>query len=765
MSFRIYKLKFGSVICLFVLFVNFSNLKSQDLQLVWSDEFDGTSLDQSIWSFELGQFNDCLHYSTNLSTNTKVNSGKLQLIALKESYQGYDYTASVIKTKQTVNWRYGRIEASIKLPGSNGFVPAFWLLPEDERFGWWPASGEIDIMEHPTNEITTIYGTIHSEAYNSFTGSGPRGGTIDITDAETAFHLYAIEWTPDKIDFYVDNQKYFTFNNEHSGYQTWPFDQPFYIILNMAVGGGWVGAPDENTIFPAVMEIDYVRVYQKFEDFSFYGSDYVLPYSNSLSYSAPDIEGMTYDWSVPNTAQIISGQNSPQINVDWGLFTGTVELLLTKTDQSQLIKYPVVMSNNLLKNSDFEKGAKYWKKSIAYPANADFTISTQDVYSGDHSVFIDVINPGVNTWDIQLSQTNLALKSGKIYEVSFWAKSETNSSITVAIINASNFNLYTSHSYQLTSNWMKYNFTFVASETALGSLNIDLGGHTGKYHFDNFEFNIPAVESGNQISNADFSAGVSEWIFNTFYPAVAQGSVQEGEYVALISNGGSNPWDIHLGQAGLTFEKDKEYTVSFDAYASATREISPITGKNSDPWTVYNDNIKIQLSEYRKTYSYSFIMKEPTDNAARLGFDIGTSSDDVFIDNVFLSKGNFPSDIVEESNSSPKNFQLSQNYPNPFNPLTKIRYTIPSSVILSLSKDDGTNVTLRQAQSDIHVVLKVYDVLGREVATLVNEEQPAGNYEVEFPPASSIKHLASGIYFYQMEAGEYVCTKKMLMLK
>ena len=291
-----------TAICLFICLAYFSCLKAQNLQLVWSDEFNGSSLDKSIWSFQLGQFNDCVHYSTDLPTNTNVENGKLQLIALEESYQGYSYTASVIKTKHTVNWRYGRVEASIKLPSTNGFVPAFWLLPEDEKYGWWPASGEIDIMEHPTNEITTIYGTIHSEAYNSFTGSGPRGGTIDIADAESAFHLYAIEWTPDKIDFFVDDQMYYTFNNEHSGYQTWPFDQPFYIILNMAVGGGWVGNPTASTVFPAIMEVDYVRAYQNFNDFALLGPDYVMPNSDSLLYSAPNIQGMQYEWSVPNKA-------------------------------------------------------------------------------------------------------------------------------------------------------------------------------------------------------------------------------------------------------------------------------------------------------------------------------------------------------------------------------------------------------------------------------------------------------------------------------
>jgi beta-glucanase (GH16 family) len=739
-------------ICLFICLVYFSSLKAQDLQLVWSDEFNGSSLDQTIWSFQLGQFNDCVHYSTDLPTNTTVTDGKLQLIALEESYQGYDYTASVIKTKHTVNWRYGKIEARIKLPSTDGFVPAFWLLPEDEQYGWWPASGEIDIMEHPTNEVTTIYGTIHSEAYNSFTGSGPRGGTIDIADAETAFHLYAIEWTPEKIDFYVDNQNYYTFNNEHSGYQTWPFDHPFYVILNMAVGGAWVGNPTGSTVFPAIMEVDYIRVYQNFEDIALYGTDYVMPHTQSLLYSAPNISAMEYEWSVPNTAQITTGQNTKQINVDWGIFTGTIELFSTINSETRLIKYPVEMSNNLLKNSDFEKGAKYWNKSAYYPAEADFTISTQDVQSGARSLFIDVISPGVNPWDIQLSQTNLELKSGQTYQPSFWAKSETNSEITAAIINASNFYLYTSETFQLTSIWTQHDFTFTAPENAIGSFNIDMGGHTGNYHFDDFELNIPAAETDNQISNADFSAGDSLWIMNTYYPAVAQGNVIDGEYAVSITNGGNYPWDIHLGQAGFTIENGKEYNLSFDAYAFATREISPIVGKNSEPWTVYSNIENVLISPYRKTYSFYFIMNETSDTEARLGFDIGVSSEDVFIDNVFLSNGTIPINVDEKNNYSISSFQLFQNWPNPFNP----------STIISWQSPVGS-----------HQTIKVFDVLGNEIASLVDEYKPAGNYEVEFQSAVGNRQLASGVYFYQLKVVDpeissgqvFIQTKKMLYIK
>ena len=211
----------------------FTGIHAQDHQLVWADEFNDDIIDRSTWQFESGLSNDNVQFYTDRSDNAKIVDGKLQIIALQESYQGYEYTSAHLRTGQTHYWKYGRIEARIKVPGTPGFVPAFWMLPVDNMYGWWPLSGEIDIMEHPSNEITRIYGTVHTEKYNLFSGSSPpRGGVIEIPDAETAFHLYAIEWGPEKIDFFVDEQKYYSFENDNGASDTWPFDQPFYIILN-----------------------------------------------------------------------------------------------------------------------------------------------------------------------------------------------------------------------------------------------------------------------------------------------------------------------------------------------------------------------------------------------------------------------------------------------------------------------------------------------------------------------------------------------------
>ena len=348
--------------------------QAQERKLVWSDQFSGSSIDTSIWSFETGPSNDNVQFYTNRSQNAAIVNGNLQLIALRESYSGYNFTSALVHTKNSMNWRYGRIEARIKLPASNGFVPAFWILPADEIYGWWPNSGEIDIMEHPTNLVNQIYGTVHTGTYNSFTGVGSKGGSILIADAETQFHVYAIEWSEEKIDFYVDEQKYFTFNNEHSGQGAWPFDHPFYVILNLAVGGGWVGNPDISSLFPATMEIDYVNVYQYLNDMSVNGDDFVLYNSHAISYTVPDIAGAEYVWKLPSGAQVVSGNNSHRIKVDYGIPGGDISNIMTTGDGSVEMKFPVHVSSNLLKNPGFEHGVKYWKKSSDYPGKADFSL-------------------------------------------------------------------------------------------------------------------------------------------------------------------------------------------------------------------------------------------------------------------------------------------------------------------------------------------------------------------------------------------------------
>lgn len=240
--------------------------------LVWADEFDGADLDTDKWFSESG---DGSQYGLNgwgnnelqwyLPGNAQVDAGRLLINTLEQAQSGYDYTSARIITRDKFAFRYGRIEARIRLPGGQGIWPAFWLMPQDEVYGGWAASGEIDIMEAINlggAGGNDIHGTIHYGG--SFPGNQSSGQSVTVASSATAlFHEYALEWDEQEIRWYLDGILFSTRNVWSSTAQAYPapFDQPFYILINTAVGGNWPGPPDVSTLFPVTMEVDYVRVY------------------------------------------------------------------------------------------------------------------------------------------------------------------------------------------------------------------------------------------------------------------------------------------------------------------------------------------------------------------------------------------------------------------------------------------------------------------------------------------------------------------------
>jgi len=239
---------------------------AQNYELVWSDEFDYNGLpDSTKWSYDIGGNgwgNQELQYYTNArSENARVENGYLIIEARNETYQNSNYTSARLVTKNKGDWLYGKVEVRAKIPGGKGAWPAIWMLPTNWVYGGWPKSGEMDIMEYVGYDKGVIHATVHTEAYNHSLGT-QKGNSITINDVETVFHNYSMEWTEDKIMFFVDDTKYFTFYKKN-GYQYWPFDKTFHLLLNIAVGGSWGGAQGiDNSIFPIKMYVDYVRVYQ-----------------------------------------------------------------------------------------------------------------------------------------------------------------------------------------------------------------------------------------------------------------------------------------------------------------------------------------------------------------------------------------------------------------------------------------------------------------------------------------------------------------------
>jgi beta-glucanase (GH16 family) len=246
-----------------------------DWKLVWSDDFQtpagpSGALDPKKWTYEAGmpRNGEAQCYTRDRRENVRIEDGCLVIEARKERYEVpnrpgrlAEYTSGSIQTAGKFDFLYGRLEVKARLPTGRGTWPAIWMMPADSG-ARWPACGEIDVMENVGFEPDAIHGTVHTRAYNHVRGT-EKGGSINIARPFDAFHLYAMEWDAKKIDFFVDDAKYFTFKNEGNGADTWPFDKPFYLKLNLAIGGDWGGRKGiDEGIFPQKYYISYVRVYQ-----------------------------------------------------------------------------------------------------------------------------------------------------------------------------------------------------------------------------------------------------------------------------------------------------------------------------------------------------------------------------------------------------------------------------------------------------------------------------------------------------------------------
>lgn len=229
-------------------------------ELCWSDEFDGNALDAAIWTPEIGGWgwgnNESQYYTSN-TNNLNVSNGTLKITAVQENYNGSNYTSARIITNDKFEFQYGKVEARMKLPMGQGIWPAFWMLGANIETVGWPECGEIDIMEHINSETQT-HGTMH---WNN-NGHAYLGGSTPVADP-TQYHIYGVEWDAYKARFYVDNVFFYQFDYSNNANSQPIFTKPFFLLLNVAVGGNWPGYPDGSTVFPATMEVDYVRIYKE----------------------------------------------------------------------------------------------------------------------------------------------------------------------------------------------------------------------------------------------------------------------------------------------------------------------------------------------------------------------------------------------------------------------------------------------------------------------------------------------------------------------
>ncbi len=239
-------------------------------KLVWSDEFDYTGLpDSTKWTYQVGGSgwgnHERQYYTSKRTENARVENGRLIIEARRENWDTMKYTSVRLVSRGKRDWLYGRFVIRARVPRGVGTWPAIWMMPAQNTYGngGWPDNGEIDIMEHVGFDQGVIHGSTHTRKYYWRAGT-QRTATISVPDASEVFHDYILEWYADRIQVYVDDSLYFTSPNDNTGWEAWPFDKPFYLIMNVAVGGDWGGQKGiDDSIWPQRMEVEYVRVYQQ----------------------------------------------------------------------------------------------------------------------------------------------------------------------------------------------------------------------------------------------------------------------------------------------------------------------------------------------------------------------------------------------------------------------------------------------------------------------------------------------------------------------
>lgn len=286
-------------ILIVILLASYYQINAQTWKLIWSDEFDGQSVNSLNWTFETGTGtngwgNNELQYYTSRPENVTIENGMLVITARQESYGGRNYTSARMKTQGKKSFRFGKIEARMKLPIGQGSWPAFWMLGDNITFVGWPKCGEIDIMEHINSE-NKVYGTLHWDN----NGHVSKGGSTfcDVTQ----FRVYSIEWNESIIQFFVDGQSYYYQSIANGINSTDEFQNPFFIILNLAIGGNWPGNPDGTMQFPIKMYVDYVKAYELVTDIENMNDEIPQEIKLEQNYPNPFNPETKIKYSVPET--------------------------------------------------------------------------------------------------------------------------------------------------------------------------------------------------------------------------------------------------------------------------------------------------------------------------------------------------------------------------------------------------------------------------------------------------------------------------------
>ena len=566
-------------------------------KLVWEDNFDGTQLNMEDWNYEYhepGWVNNELQKYVDAPENIYVKDGKLVIQALKG--EDGSYTSGRINTQNKHDYKYGKFEVRAKVPSGKGFLPAFWMMPTNENlYGQWPKCGEIDIMEVLGSETNKTYGTLHfGEPHTQSQGSYvlPEG------DFSSEYHVYACEWEPNEIRFYVDGQLFYSENDwfskkEGYGELTYPapYDQPFYLILNLAVGGNWPGNPDETTQFAdnAQLCVDYVRVYQK----ESYDEDVEKP-AEELEFKDPDETGN------------------------------------------------YVCNGDFAENEDLEK-ADGWQFLLAGEGAATAVISGKAIH-------IETENAGNLNHSVQLVQAGMPMEQGKRYRFSFdaWAQ-EARTMITDISAPDKGYKRYLADTtVELGTEKQNYSYEFDMTDSGdvNGRIEFNLGnqGSTAGVYITNVrleqigEAEIPeevknVLPDGNYVYNGEFQQGSNRMDYWSVESACEGVTVQVTndnnvrELKVAMPQSVVSPGQVIVKQDEIAITGGKNYILSFDAYADGTGKIqAQIAGQ-----TFTGD-----LTAERKNFKYTFTTGDDIKGSV-LEFLLGQPRT-VYLDNVRIQE-------------------------------------------------------------------------------------------------------------------------------
>jgi Beta-glucanase/Beta-glucan synthetase len=611
-----------------------TTIANNEWELVWNDEFNKPAIDTNKWTVQdtgVVYNNELEYYKPNNAViEQDGDRSVLSLKAKKEDYQGSHYTSAKLITKEKGDWTYGKVVVRAKLPVQQGMWPAIWLLPTDEaHYGGWPASGEIDLMELIGGANgNRAFGTLHYDSVQADGSHGSDQSSYVLPEGKTFaddYHDFQLEWLPGVIRFYVDGQLYHevrdwkTKGPGQPEYYTYPapFDRPFYLILNLAVGGDWPGSPSGD--FTAdQMNVDFVRVYE---------------YKNLDSWE--DVTG-----NPPEP----SPKREPQAD------------------------------GNLLYNESFDLQADlseippYWQ--FLLNAGGTGQVSVVDDVSKGKAAKVTIDNSGTEIYSVQLTQMPVYLQKGKKYKVIYDAKADSARPIMSKVnqFEKSWKNYSGEQTGNLTTDWQSYEYTFDMLESTDNNARFEfnLGQNATAVYFANVRlFEIgdasPQPEApvertvlpdGSLIYNGTFDQGkdrLAFWSKTVASDAGAQISVNnflafpiyERQLVVDVANGGTEAGSVMVSQPELMLEKNSVYGIYFEAKAAAPRGMK--VDLESDHPVQFPGGNTITLGTSLQTYSLEAIIGDGTDKTeAELKLLFGGESGKVYIDNVRLVKRGEP---------------------------------------------------------------------------------------------------------------------------